>query len=305
MRTAFLCPGQGSQSPGLLKSLADESAVRDTLAEAQHVLEVDLAEIDSAKSLQSTIAVQLSTLIAGVAYARLLELEDARPDAVAGLSVGAFTAAVISGALSFDQALRLVKLRAESMDREFGQAGYGMAAILGLSEAAVRSLLDRVPAEATALYVASVNAAAEIVIAGTDAALSAATREAEQCGGRVRRLNVSVPSHGVLLERVSTRLREAMSGLKLNRARVPYVSNHRARSLEAGADIAEDLILNVSRTVRWHESVQLLYELGVRVYIEMPPSRALSSLVKADFSEARAVAAVDTDRQSIERLVRL
>jgi malonate decarboxylase epsilon subunit len=282
--------------------LPDGPAVRTTLAEASDVLELDLEKIDSEVSLRSTVAVQLTTVIAGVAYARQLALADARPDAVAGLSVGAFAAAVVSGALPFDRALRLVKLRAESMERDFGAAGYGMAAILGLSEAAVRNLLERFAGSSP--YVASVNSPAEIVIAGTDAELAAAMLEAERSGARARRLNVSVPSHGPLLEGVSARLREAMRDLRLERAHVPYISNHRARALEEGESIAEDLILNVSRTVRWHDSVVLLYELGVRLFIEAPPGRALANLVRAEFSQARAAAAVDMGLESIARLMR-
>jgi malonate decarboxylase epsilon subunit len=177
-----------------------------------------------------------------------------------------------------------------------------MAALLGLNEASVRSLLERVAG--AAVYVASVNSPSEIVIAGSDAGLEAAGLAAEQNGARVRRLHVSVPSHGSLLEGVSARLREAMKEMRLSRASAPYISNHRARALEDGALIAEDLILNVSRTVRWHESVSLLYELGVRLFIEAPPGRALTSLVKSEFPQARAIAAVDVDADSVAQLIR-
>jgi malonate decarboxylase epsilon subunit len=307
MHTAFLFPGQGSQAPGLLKTLREREAMREavqeTLIEAQGVLGFPLEEIDSDTALQSTTAVQLSTLIAGVAYTRLLEQEGARPDAVAGLSVGAFTAAVASGALPFGQALRLVRLRGETMERDFGKAGYGMAAILGSGEAAVQRIVERLARDGASLHLASVNSSTEIVIAGSDDALSAATLEAERSGARVRRLHMNVPSHGVLLEGVSQRLREAMTGVRLDRPRVAYISNHRARAVHEGAGIAEDLILNVSRTVRWHESVVLLYELGARLFVELPPGRALSNLVRSEFPLARAVAAMDTDLDSIVRLV--
>ena len=302
MRIAFLYPGQGSQAPGLLKTLPGQPVVQETLTEARRVLDLNLDEIDGEAALQSTAAVQLSTLIAGVAYTRLLALEGARPDAVAGLSVGAFTAAVASGALPFEQALRLVRLRGETMEREFGKTGYGMAAILGSTEAAVQRMVERLARGGVALHLASVNSSTEIVVAGSDDALAEATLEAERSGARVRRLNVNVPSHGALLEPVSQRLREAMAGMRLERPRVTYVSNHRARALYDGADIAEDLILNVSRTVRWHESVMLLYELGARLFIEMPPGRALSNLVRSEFPMARSAAAVDTDLESVVRL---
>jgi malonate decarboxylase epsilon subunit len=302
--TAILFPGQGAQSAHFLRSLPDSPAVRDTIAEAARVLEIDMRDIDSEASLRSTVAVQLTTLIAGVAYTRLLALEGVLPDIVAGLSVGAFAAAVASGALAFEEALRLVRLRAQAMEREFGTGGYGMMAVLGLGEAAVRGLIREVEQRDAPLYLASVNAPNEIVVAGSDAALAAVTVLAQHCGASVRRLKVSVPSHGPLLDGVSARLREAMAGLHLERPRVAYVSNHRARALTEGGAIAEDLILNVSRTVRWHESVLLMYELGTRLFIEAPPGRALSNLVKAGFPAARAVAAMDTEPASIAHLVR-
>jgi malonate decarboxylase epsilon subunit len=304
MYTAFLYPGQGEQSPRFLHSLPDSPAVRDTLAESARILNVDLDEIDSDASLRSTVAVQLTALIAGVAYTRHLAAAGARPDAVAGLSVGAFTAAVASGALPFERALGLVRLRAESMEQAFGGGGYGMAAVLGLGEASVRAVVEPIALGGTPLHVASVNTPTEIVVAGSEAGLAAAFAATGLAGARVRRLKVSVPSHGSLLDGVSVRLREAMSGLRLERPRVPYVSNHRARALEDGGSIAEDLILNVSRTVRWHDSVLLLYELGVRLFVEPPPGHALSSLVRIGFPQARALAAADTDAASIVELVR-
>ena len=113
---------------------------------------------------------------------------------------------------------------------------------------------------------------------------------------------MSVPSHGPLLEEVSSRLREAMRDVHLEPPRVPYISNVRARALSSGADVAEDLILNVSRTVRWHESVTLLYELGARLFIAAPPGHTLSSLVKNEFPQARAVAAADAQLDSVLHL---
>ncbi|HTV95038.1 MAG TPA: acyltransferase domain-containing protein [Steroidobacteraceae bacterium] len=305
MRTAFLFPGQGAQSLGFLHALPDRPLIRETLEEASGVLALDCSQLDSAASLDSTLAVQLGLVIAGFAYARLLAAKGARPDAVAGLSVGAFTAAAVAGALDFEDALRLVRVRGEAMQRAFGKGGFGMLAILGLPETAIGSLIERVAGGSSALYLASVNAPAEMVLAGSDAALAAAEQAARRAGARTRRLSVSVPSHGPPLEGVSTALRRAMAGVRLHPARVPYVGNHRARALLRGEDIAEDLIVNVSRTVRWHESMTLLYELGCRLFVETPPGRALSNLVRGEFAQARPVAAVDVDGDSVAHLVKL
>jgi len=225
--------------------------------------------------------VQLGALIAGVEFIRNT---NAKPDAVAGLSVGAFTAAVASGVLEFSDALRLVRLRGEAMEEAYGGGGYGMMAVLGMRESAVGELLTKVKEP---LFLASINAADEIVLSGSDTAL----KEFAALGVRTRRLNVGVPSHCPLMDGVSERLREALKGVRVKDPAVPYVSNVRARINKKAEEVKEDLILNVSHTVRWHESVTLLYELGSREFIEAPPGQALTNLIKREFPEVKAFAA--------------
>jgi malonate decarboxylase epsilon subunit len=288
MQLALLFPGQGAQRPGFLRQLPEHPAVRATLAEATQVLGRDVHAFDEAAALRSTVAVQLGTVIAGVAVARALEAEGLIAAAVAGLSVGAFAAAVGSGALTFADALRLVTLRAEAMARA-APHGYGMTAILGMGERGSRALVARVSARLP-LYLASINGPAEVVVSGTEAALAAAAEAAQAAGASAQRLQVSIPSHCAIMQGVSQALREAMAAVKLTDPRLPYVSNHRARVAVNAADVAEDLILNVSRTVRWHDSMTLLHELGCRLYVETPPGHVLSALVAASFPDVRVVA---------------
>jgi malonate decarboxylase epsilon subunit len=288
MQRALLFPGQGTHTPGFLSRLPSHPVVQATLTEARQALGQELQQLDSAAALESTAAVQLTTVIAGVAVARALLADGLEVDAVAGLSVGAFAAAVVSGTLEFASALGLVKLRGASMAQAVA-GGHGMTAILGLSERDARSLVARV-ASRSALYLASINGPREVVVSGSDAALTLAAEEAHAAGAAARRLRLTTPSHCPLMEGVSERLRAAMQSVPLKRPRIPYVSNHRARLAREAAEIAEDLILNVSRTVRWHDSVTLLYELGCRVFLETPPGAVLSNLVKDSFPEARALA---------------
>lgn len=302
MRTAYLYPGQGAQSPGFLQPLFEKDAARSVLDEAADVLGMPLQRLDSEASLASTAAVQIGILVAGVAYTRLLAARGVHPDAVAGLSVGAFTAAVASGALSFADALRLVQLRGEAMASAYGGAGFGMLAIVGLRQTGAQALIDAIASPTVPLYLASVNASAQMVVAGSEGALAAATQAAQRMGARSQRLSVSVPSHCALLEGVSVRLRAAMRGIRVTQPRVPYISNHRARALIDGRQIAEDLIVNVSRTVHWHQSVTLLYELGTRLFIEAPPGHALSELVKNEFPQAQVVAGADVELDSVVRI---
>ncbi len=302
MQVALLFPGQGAQTPGFLRRLPDHPAVHATLSDARRILNEELDQLDSAAALKSTVAVQLCTVIAGVATARALSAAGAGVDAVAGLSVGAYAAAVACEALEFADALRLVKLRGESMARAV-PAGFGMAAILGLTERGVSDLVARV-GERSALYLASVNAPTEMVVSGERAALALAADEARERGAAVRMLQVEVPSHCPLMDSVSSRLREAMRGVSWLAPRVPYVSNHRARATLLAAEVAEDLILNVSRTVRWHDSLTLLHELGCRLYLETPPGQVLTRLIEAAFPDARAVALQEVALASAVRLSR-
>jgi malonate decarboxylase epsilon subunit len=301
MRVALLFPGQGAQTPGFLGRLPQHPAVAATLAEARGILGVELGQLDSAAALRSTASVQLATLIAGVASARALESLEVRADAVAGLSVGAFTAAVSCGALSFADALALVRLRGAAMVQA-APGGFGMSAILGFTESRARLLVARVSQEAP-LYLASVNSRTEMVVSGSETALELAAQVAREQGAAVRRLNVSIPSHCPIMDEVSAQLRQALAGVALAGARIPYVSNHRARASREPSDIAADLALNVSRTVRWHDSVTLLYELGCRVFIEPPPGQVLSALISEAFPEARAAALESTTLAGAAMLV--
>ncbi|MDE2137734.1 MAG: acyltransferase domain-containing protein [Gammaproteobacteria bacterium] len=302
MRIALLSPGQGMHTPGFLSRLPAHAAVRATLAETRAILGPAAEGLDSAAALATTAAVQLSTVIAAVAVARALAAEGVRADAVAGLSVGAFAAAVGCDALSFPDALALVKLRGEAMAGAVPQ-GHGMSAILGLSERDARALVARLAGRAP-LYLAGVNGPREVVVSGADAALERAAAAAHAAGASARRLRVTTPSHCPLMADVSERLRAAMQGVVLRDPRVPYVSNTRARAARTAHEVAEDLILNVSRTVRWHDSTTLLYELGCRLFIETPPGAVLSNLVRDSFPEARAVALEDTPLASVIALAR-
>jgi malonate decarboxylase epsilon subunit len=300
VNTAYLFPGQGAQTTGFLKRLPAHPAIAGALREAGGVLKLDVDAIDGTEALRSTVNVQLGLLIAGVAVTRMLELEGIAADATAGLSVGAFGAAVACGALSFADALRLVKLRAESMQNLF-PVGFGMAAISGLDERRVASILAQAAdGAAPQAFLANINAPTQIVISGSDAGLQAAMGIARQSGARqVQRMAVSVPSHSPLLNEVSKKLAAAAAAMEFLAPRIPYISNRRARALRDAAEVREDLVLNVSNPVRWHDSVTLLNELGMRLFVEMPPGRVLTGLVQQNFPGVRAIAADDAHLQSI------
>lgn len=294
MTVAFLFPGQGAQSEGLLHNLPQHVEINRTLAEAAEVLGLDLGTLDDAQQTQhSTTAVQLGLLVAGVATARALMAEQVLPGAVAGMSVGAFGAAVACGTLSFADALRVVRLRGELMQAAF-PTGYGLAAIVGLDEVSVEGLVERIRTVECPLYISNVNAPLQIVVAGSDAALSAIKNLAIPAGAqRVDRLAVSVPSHCPLLQPVGDRLTQAMAGLSLRPPAVPYLSNRGGRVLREADAIREDLAINVAHPVRWHEALQVLRELGATLFLEMIPGHVSCQLVAQSLPDVRTVSIED------------
>jgi malonate decarboxylase epsilon subunit len=290
MSVAFLFPGQGSQVPGMLHSLPDHPDVTRTLDEASAALDRDVRDLDSAVALKSTVSVQLALLTAGVAVARALAAEGVAAEAVAGLSVGAFAAAVHSGVVSFPQAIELVQQRAEMMMGLY-PSGYGLAAIVGLTEGQVSALVEKAHTADTAVYVGNINAPRQIVIAGSDEGMARVLEAAGKSGARkAERLQVSVPSHCPLLEPVAAALRITLEGMELGQPRMIYVGNVTARALRVAPAVLEDLAANIAHAVRWYDATTVLEELGCRLFLELPPGHVLSDLAREAFPEVRTLA---------------
>jgi malonate decarboxylase epsilon subunit len=180
-----------------------------------------------------------------------------------------------------------------------------MAAIVGLDERQTTDLIERVGGTRAQLYLANINAPTQMVLSGPERVLDAAIEAARPAGARkAERLAVHVPSHSPLLDGVSRQLAQAMTTIRLDAPRIPYVSNRRARVVRDAARVGEDLIDNVGHTVRWHDAVTVMYELGVRLFIEPPPGQVLSRLAQAAFGDARGVAVDDARLDSIVLLAR-
>jgi malonate decarboxylase epsilon subunit len=302
MSVAFLCPGQGAQTPGFLHRLPQDAEVARTLDEASAALGRDALELDGPEALESTVGVQLATVVGGAAVGRALAARGAGADAFAGLSVGAFTAAVLAGSLALDDALRVVRVRAEGMASAFPR-GFGLAAVVGLGERAVADLVAATTSPAAPVYLANLLGPAQMVLAGADAGLDRALLRAAAAGAqRTERLPVAVPSHCALLRPVGTAVAEALRSVPIGRPRGAYVTNLRARATLDPAAIREDLARSVEHPVRWHDMTRLLVETGTRLFVEVPPGRVLTNLAAAASGEARAVAADDTSLETIAAL---
>jgi malonate decarboxylase epsilon subunit len=289
-------PGQGAQQPGMLHRLP-----RDTVSEASDVLGEDVLLLDTAQALTSTRAVQLCLLVAGVAASRQLGVPT---DFVAGLSIGAYPAAVVAGALGFSDALHLVSLRGELMQQAYPQ-GYGMTAIIGLELATVEGLLAQVHSVDTPVYLANINADNQVVIAGSDYALNAVAGLAKGCGaGLAKRLAVSVPSHCPLLDAPAKTLAEAFANVPLKTPALGYLSGSRARPVTNIEALRDDLAFNMCRVVDWRGTVQSAYERGVRLQIELPPGAVLTGLARRVFEQGTVIAFDGVRLDTLQALLR-
>lgn len=289
---ALLFPGQGAQSEGFLHRLPHHACVDATLAEASRVLGLDVLTLDTQDALRSTVAVQIGLVVAGVATARALADANLQPQFSAGLSVGAYAAAVSCGALAFDDALRLVRRRAELMEAAY-PSGYGLAAISGLDEAQIERLADdHARAGLPRVYIGNVNAPRQIVMAGADAALDAFIERSLAAGARkATRLAVSVPSHCELLAPAADALCTYARTIEFHAPRRTYVGNRGGRPLHTADAIRDDLALNMRDTVRWFDALTAMYEMGARVFVEASPGQVLTDIAREQFPTTSALAA--------------
>lgn len=304
MSVLFTFPGQGSQIPGMLQRLPAHAEVERTLAETREVLGRDPHALDTDEAMTSTVAVQQCLLIAGVAMARALIADTRAPDLVAGMSIGAFPAAVVAGALDYRDALRVVTLRGRLMEDAF-PAGYGMTAVIGLTRVQLARLVDTVHSAETPVYVANVNAERQIVIAGGHDAMHAVGELALARGAtRVEVLAVSVPSHCELLAPAADEMRSALAAVEVHAPASTYLSASAARALFDPRLIAEDLASNMAQAVNWHDTARLAWERGARLAIEMPSGTVLTGLTQPAFADGLAVCSENNRIGTLAALVR-
>ncbi|MEE4096691.1 malonate decarboxylase subunit epsilon [Pseudomonas viridiflava] len=290
MSSFWVFPGQGAQQANMLHQLPDDPVVRECLQDASTALGEDVMALDTVQALQSTRAVQLCLLIAGVACARLLQARECKPDYVAGLSIGAYPAAVIAGALAFDDAVRLVALRGELMQSAYPE-GYGMTAVLGLDQAQVEAMIAQVHKAGTPVFLANINADNQLVIAGSAEAMRQVGQLAKAAGAAaIKRLAVSVPSHCSLLEKPAQTLADAFARVEISKPSVRYLSGSTARPVMDAEKLRDDLAFNMCRVVDWRSTVETAYERGVRLQIELPPGAVLTGLARRVFDQGTAVA---------------
>lgn len=296
---AFVFPGQGSQSVGMLDAWAEHPAVRDTLAEASQALGEDVARLIAQgpkEALELTTNTQPVMLTAAIACLRAWRAEGGpEPAAVAGHSLGEYSALVAAGALTLADALPLVRLRAQAMQEAVPVGAGAMAAILGLDAATVMDVCAQAAqASGQPVEAANFNDPKQTVIAGTKAAVDKACELMKAAGAkRALPLAVSAPFHSSLMRPAAERLREHLASVAIAPPAVPVINNVDVASPTEPDAIRDALFRQAFGAVRWVEVVQALRGRGLEVILECGPGKVLSGLVKRIDPQAVSMTVLD------------
>lgn len=283
MKFAFLFPGQGSQSVGMMQGFGDQPVIRDTFTEASDVLGQDLWRMvtEPNEELNQTANTQPLMLTAGVAVWRAwLEAGGARPSVMAGHSLGEYTALVAAGALEFSAALPLVRYRAEVMQGAVAEGVGAMAAILGLDDEAVRAVCTE-SAQGEVLEAVNFNSPGQVVIAGHKTAVERGMEAAKAKGAkRALILPVSVPSHCALMKPAADKLAVYLESVAVNAPQTPVLHNADVQAYSDAQSIKNALVRQLYSPVRWVEIVQAVSAQGIAHAAECGPGKVLAGLNK-------------------------
>ncbi|MFO7527721.1 MAG: ACP S-malonyltransferase [Marinobacter sp.] len=285
MKSAFIFPGQGAQSVGMLGDAAEAwPIINKTFAEASNVLGYDLWHLcqkGPAEELNQTMVTQPALLTASIALWRQWFVAGGRaPSFVAGHSLGEYSALVAAESLDFVEAVKLVRLRGELMQQAVPAGEGKMAAILGLDDADVVAACESA-AQGDVVSAVNFNAPGQVVIAGSAAAVDRAIEVCKEQGARkAMPLPVSVPSHCALMKGAAEELAEALNDVRFNDAVIPVVQNVHA-SAETDADkLKANLLKQLYSPVLWTDSVRKLVSEGVEMAVECGTGKVLAGLIK-------------------------
>jgi [acyl-carrier-protein] S-malonyltransferase len=284
MKFAFVFPGQGSQSLGMMGAYGDAAVVRATFDEASQALGRDLWQLVAegpAEALSQTVNTQPLMLTAGIAVWRLwLEKGGPQPAMLAGHSLGEYSALVAAGVLQLKDAVPLVELRAKAMQDAVPAGEGAMAAILGLDAEAVKAVCAE-SAQGQAVQAVNFNSPEQTVIAGHKAAVE---RAAEGCKGRGAKravmLPVSAPFHSSLMQPAAERLQAALANVAFQAPAIPVVNNVDVATVGEPAAIKAALVRQAAAPVRWVETMRAMQAAGVSHVFECGPGKVLAGLTK-------------------------
>ncbi len=295
---AFVFPGQGSQTVGMLADLAAEyPIVEATFAEASAALGYDLWQLvqqGPAEELNKTWQTQPALLAASVAIYRVWQQQGgAQPTLLAGHSLGEYSALVCAGVIDFADAVRLVELRGKLMQEAVPEGTGAMQAIIGLDDAAIRQACEE-SAQGQVVSPVNFNSPGQVVIAGNKEAVERAGLACKAAGAkRALPLPVSVPSHCALMKPAADKLAVALDEIRFNSPTVPVVNNVDVACAEDAAAIRDALVRQLYSPVRWTESVEFIAAQGVTQLFEVGPGKVLTGLTKRIVDSLTATAIND------------
>jgi [acyl-carrier-protein] S-malonyltransferase len=286
-KTAFIFPGQGSQTVGMGKDLAAQYPIaKQTFEEADSILGFSLSKMmmeGAADELNDTVNTQPALFVHSLAAYRAFShlYPNLNPAALAGHSLGELSALAIAGAFSFEDGLRLVRKRAELMKRAGGLASGGMAAILNLDIPALEKVCAEASTPEESVQVANDNCPGQVVISGSKAAVERAMTGAKLAGAkRALPLAVSIAAHSSLMNSIQQEWNESVAVANFSALQIPVIGNVYAQPLIDESAARADIIAQMQSRVRWTESVQYLVSTGINTFVEVGNGAVLGGLVK-------------------------
>ncbi len=285
--TAFVFPGQGSQTVGMGRDLAAVYfAAQKTFEEADSVLGFSLSKLmweGPAEELNDTVNTQPALYVHSVAAYRVFcELfPEFKPVSVAGHSLGELSALTAAGALAFEDGIKLVRLRGELMKRAGEMSPGGMAAVLNLDIPTLDKVCAEASTEGEIVQVANDNCPGQVVISGAKAAVERAIAGAKAAGAkRAIPLAVSIAAHSPLMAPIQAEFEEAVKATPFHRARTPVIGNVKAEPMTTADQFRADVVAQLTSRVRWTESVQFLIGQGIQTFVEMGSGVVLLGLIR-------------------------
>ena len=279
-KTFFMFPGQGAQFVGMGKAMYDKyEKAREIFDIAGKATGLDIAALcfEENDKLNITEYTQIAMLTVEAAIYAVMEEKALKCDYTAGLSLGEYGALIAAGVLSYEDAFKVVRQRGIFM-QEAVPTGGAMAAVLGMDAEVIEKICKETEGYVS---IANYNCPGQIVITGEEAAVGRASEALKEAGAkRVLPLNVSGPFHSKMLEPAGERLGRVIDETTINEVKVPYVSNVTAQLVTDTVNIRELLVKQISSSVRWQQTIELMIESGVDTFVEIGPGKTLSGFMR-------------------------